>query len=996
MLAKRIFTYWLAGFLTQAFSLAQATVAESANNTTPNTIEEVLVYGKRQQATVSDTSLSITAFSEQFLRDTGIVGPDELVNFIPATTRTDWDLKIRGVGTNFRGVGGDPGVGTYYNGVYSPDFAIAATESGLFDLKRIEVLRGPQGTLYGRNSIGGVVNYVTNQPNHDALEAKFRTILGEYGTEEFYGVVSGPISNAVAYRLTGVRRIRDGWIEGQGASDDLEGYHDQNFTLTLDWQYSENLSANLRINDRRALTNANFGIGANLIVSEGPCVGAHPITSVDDCDQTYRVNRETQHYTNGLRAVAADYPGAIPYTHPVTGVRFYGAHNRPGVDPDSYPYSPSPNYHNADVAGYDAGSATSPKAITLNNNRNREEFDHQAATLTLDLAINEQLSLQYLGNYQAYDYYYNTDEDHSPSLLSSRGDTALVETWSWSHELRLFWEIGERWSATSGLYAFHEDRKQLFAERNRFGKGYATNPAIYGPEGNEDWARIAFPWLPDCFDWRTSEIGGPGGFGAFCGDEGRPYSQKNDVGAIYEHENEAVSDTLAIYTQGDFKLSESLTLTFGVRYAEDERQVLEARGGYSEFEFTSPDFDWVPLVLAGTAPLGFDSDRFFDAGVTPLAALNVALGAASFTGNSENPIVPTCSLEAINCERPLRLGGLPISWGSRAEGDFDSSSFTFRANLNWTPTDNSLLYLGATSGYRAGGFNLGGTDNRTTIDTDGDGFDDTTVLGFYDDEELVSYELGYKGLHFGGQLQLNAAIFYYVYDNYQDSIDRWEATSGDFVLPSSVAAPAGRGPVNVTTNIPEATTRGFEMEFTWLLNEHFRLGGNYSYTKSEFGSDFTFFSFDDPRFPRAVFGGDISADPCTLEAELRALYCVEASGLSLTGVPENKAVLWASYAWRSSAGVLTLFSSTSYTGDYRTGPLDRPWDEVPERYRTDMRVSFESAKENWLAAFYVDNVFDDDSIRWSTLSAEPLSAHRVTRLTPRMFGFEFEYRFGSS
>ena len=119
-------------------------------------IEDVVVYGDRVESTVSDTSISITAMSEEFLMDMGIQGPNEMVNFIPATTRTDWDIKIRGIGRNFRGLGGDPGVGTYYNGIYSPDFGIASTEGGLYDIQRIEVLRGPQGTLYGRNSIGGV------------------------------------------------------------------------------------------------------------------------------------------------------------------------------------------------------------------------------------------------------------------------------------------------------------------------------------------------------------------------------------------------------------------------------------------------------------------------------------------------------------------------------------------------------------------------------------------------------------------------------------------------------------------------------------------------------------------------------------------------------------------------------------------------------------------------------------------------------------------------
>lgn len=106
-------------------------------------IEEVVVYGQKDEATVSDTSIAITAMDQQFLEDMGIQGPDEMINFIPATTRTDWDIKIRGVGRNFRGLGGDPGVGTYYNGIYSPDFGIAATESGSL---RHPAHRSPSGT----------------------------------------------------------------------------------------------------------------------------------------------------------------------------------------------------------------------------------------------------------------------------------------------------------------------------------------------------------------------------------------------------------------------------------------------------------------------------------------------------------------------------------------------------------------------------------------------------------------------------------------------------------------------------------------------------------------------------------------------------------------------------------------------------------------------------------------------------------------------------------
>jgi len=118
-------------------------------------------------------------------------------------------VRIRGVGRNFRALGGDPGVATYYNGIYSPDFGIAASENYLYDVERVEVLRGPQGTLYGRNSIGGAINYITKAPSFEA-EGEIRTVLGDYGMEQYFFMASAPLTDDIAYRITGMTS-RKGW-----------------------------------------------------------------------------------------------------------------------------------------------------------------------------------------------------------------------------------------------------------------------------------------------------------------------------------------------------------------------------------------------------------------------------------------------------------------------------------------------------------------------------------------------------------------------------------------------------------------------------------------------------------------------------------------------------------------------------------------------------------------------------------------------------------------
>ena len=130
-------------------------------------IEEVIVTAERQASSIQDTAISITAFDSTLIEALNLRNQEDLQNYIPATTIQPYDISIRGIGRMFRALGGDPGVGTYVDGAYSVDFGIASTDNGLYDIERIEILRGPQGTLYGRNSIGGAVNFITSKPSQD-------------------------------------------------------------------------------------------------------------------------------------------------------------------------------------------------------------------------------------------------------------------------------------------------------------------------------------------------------------------------------------------------------------------------------------------------------------------------------------------------------------------------------------------------------------------------------------------------------------------------------------------------------------------------------------------------------------------------------------------------------------------------------------------------------------------------------------------------------------
>ena len=190
------------------------------------------------------------------------------------------------------------------------------------------------------------------------------------------------------------------------------------------------------------------------------------------------------------------------------------------------------------------------------------------------------------------------------------------------------------------------------------------------------------------------------------------------------------------------------------------------------------------------------------------------------------------------------------------------------------------------------------------------------------------------------------------------------------------------------------------LDTLYLFNDDLTLGGNYSYTISEYDAPFTFFNEDDPRYPRIVFGGDLSENPCNMEPALRDLYCLEIDGYELQGIPKHKLSAWGSYVWHFAPfGSVTAYAAYSYTGEYSTNAFNRPWDFVPERDRLDLRVTFRDQEGRWNASLFVDNVLDKTYIRSSDMDARrtgygPNWAQRVVSLYPRYWGAEATYNFG--
>lgn len=900
-------------------------------------IEEIVVTAEKREATVSDTSISITAFGQEMIEDFGIQGADELVNFIPSTTRDTYDIRIRGVGRNFRALGGDPGVATYYNGVYSEDFGIAASENGLYDVARVEVLRGPQGTLYGRNSIGGALNYISNAPSYE-FEAEFRTMFGNFDTREYYGVLSGPIwADRLAYRFVALRRDRDGSQEGLAGGEDINSIGDQNLSLALNWRIADNWEANLRWNDRAS----DRIIGSSSLISEG--LGSN------------RGIRSTDVYANGY---VLDPLGSIMIPDPSNPGSMLTARNViPGVDPASRTNANGqyfgPVRDSDDFGHYFDPDPKDLEGWRATNNNNDEVFDHNAVQADLTWDINDTTSLKYLGGWMDFDYTYDIDLDYASGTLSNYRALVLEAVETHSHELQFLWQLGDSLQMTSGAYYFNSDRLQNFSFNDVLNQGRYLNAANYGALG----PTIGFLY-PNHVGLDDAPVGGIV-VGRWNGEE---------AGAAYEYENTVETEQVAIYTQGTYTFSEQWALTLGIRWAEDEKSAFENRTGYLEsgattWVGTNPDCSPYYALPPGSVPCAA-------VGITPLGYLNMIMGNALpdyFNVDPTSPIVSTCAGGMANesCTTPLRLVGVPLSFADALEGKEKWDKVTWRVNLDWTPNDDTLVYLSATTGYRAGGFALGIGDSRET--TPGGTREPLT----YDQEDVIAYELGYKGTLLDGRMQLNASWYLYDYENYQDRVEQYNTgsqTSND-----------------VATNVDEAENMGIELELTWLATDSWTIGGNYSWADTEYKSDFLVLEDDNPELPIWAFSG-------TLE-EFDDIFVKNLKGNELKRIPEHKATVWSYYDWVFSPGTLTLGGTFSYTGSFYDSGITRSLDKVPERYRLDLSATWRDSRERFTVRAFVDNVTDEGRARgFGTATVGSNYNLSADFLYPRFYGLDVTFR----
>lgn len=228
MRSRRLLT--ASGVAALAFAAAGPVFAEEAPAAEETGVSEVIVTATRREQRLQDVPIAITAVSGESLSAAGVVNTEQLAQAVPSLFITSSQqvglgaqIRLRGVGTATGNAGFEGSVGVFLDGVYLARSNLAFND--LVDVERIEVLRGPQGTLFGKNTSAGTINIITRAPGFD-FDAKALLSVGDYNAVRAGGYISGPIyGDKVAASLSAQVNSRDGYIEDAKTGAD---YNDRN------------------------------------------------------------------------------------------------------------------------------------------------------------------------------------------------------------------------------------------------------------------------------------------------------------------------------------------------------------------------------------------------------------------------------------------------------------------------------------------------------------------------------------------------------------------------------------------------------------------------------------------------------------------------------------------------------------------------------------------------------------------------------------------------
>ncbi len=384
----------IAGILHGGAALAADAPASSG-------LQEIIVTAQRVQTDLQKTPVSITQFSGEVLQERGINSMLEVGTFTPnlqvgsrgGAAGTAGGYAIRGMGVD--SPVSSPAVGLYVDDVYFP--SSTGNLLGLFDVARVEVLRGPQGTLFGRNTIAGAVQYISVKPSTEGVSGFVEGTGGNFNRADFSGALNAPLSDTVAVRISAGSRERDGFVHDdlnnvdRGSDDTKQG------RLQVRWTPTDNLSIDVKGEILKQKGNGRaFSV-----------VGVSPNSTL-------------------VRIATGQFPFPLPYIF------------------ETQPYNSSL----VSDSNYQLDGLNDPDFF---------KFEYEAAQGTIAYNFTDNLTLTSISAYSESATDNSTDIDGVP--LSIISTTNGNQTRLFTEELRLSGRsFGDRFNWTTGFYYYNEVR----------------------------------------------------------------------------------------------------------------------------------------------------------------------------------------------------------------------------------------------------------------------------------------------------------------------------------------------------------------------------------------------------------------------------------------------------------------------------------------------------------------------------------------------------------
>jgi iron complex outermembrane receptor protein len=229
--------------------LLLSTTTGLAADQPPLALEEIIVTAQKRAQSVQDVPLAVTAVSQEMMVDQGIYDIIDLQRAVPSLTVVEGynranqtAIVIRGIGTIGTQPAFEGSVGTYIDGVYRSRPGMAL--SSMLDIDRVEVLRGPQGTLFGKNTTAGALTMTSVEPDAE-FRAGGEITLGDYNRQRFQAYVNGGLGDSVSARLAVLKDQRDGYTKALFEHDDYGNLDTEAIKLSLLWEATDNLALKL-------------------------------------------------------------------------------------------------------------------------------------------------------------------------------------------------------------------------------------------------------------------------------------------------------------------------------------------------------------------------------------------------------------------------------------------------------------------------------------------------------------------------------------------------------------------------------------------------------------------------------------------------------------------------------------------------------------------------------------------------------------------------------